>query len=248
MKNQKISYLLLLLLLLAPGAWAAPPVANPDSDTTAEDTPVTIDVLANDTDADGDTLSVDATFPLIANDGTVVNNGTDVTYTPDPDFFGVDTFDYRLTDGNGGQSVATVTVTVTAVNDPPVANDDSQTLDEDTVANFNVLVNDDDPVESDPVTMAGVNTLPANGTLVWAANGDVTYTPSTDYFGADSFTYQAADCVLPACLSNLATVTLTVDPVQDDPVAVDDAASTAEDTPVTTGDLTAMTRMWTATP
>ena len=88
-----------------------PPVAVDDSDTTPADTPVTIDVLDNDSDSDGDTLTVDSLTQ--GTNGSVINNGSDVTYTPDPGFNGVDSFTYTISDGNGGTDTATVTVTVT---------------------------------------------------------------------------------------------------------------------------------------
>ena len=87
-----------------------PPVAVNDSATTPADTPVTIDVLDNDSDMDGDTLTVDSVTQ--GTNGSVTNNGNDVTYTPDPIFTGTDSFTYTISDGNGGTDTATVTVTV----------------------------------------------------------------------------------------------------------------------------------------
>ncbi len=90
-----------------------PPVAVDDSDTTPEDTPVTIDVLNNDSDSDGDMLTVDSVTQ--GTNGSVTNNGSDVTYTPNSSFTGADAFTYTVSDGNGGTDTATVTVTVTAI-------------------------------------------------------------------------------------------------------------------------------------
>jgi PKD repeat protein len=96
------------------------PAANDDSAITDEDTPVTIDALANDTDADGDTLSIDSvTDP--ANGTAAINPDGTVTYAPDANFSGTDSFAYTASDGSGGTDTATVTITVNAVNDPPVA-------------------------------------------------------------------------------------------------------------------------------
>ncbi|KPJ58544.1 MAG: hypothetical protein AMJ46_14050, partial [Latescibacteria bacterium DG_63] len=118
-----------------------PPVANNDTVTTEEDVAVVIDVLANDTDVDvGDTLSVSAVTH--GAHGTVTNNGTDVTYTPNANYHGTDSFIYEVSDGNGGTDTATVTVTVNPVNDPPVANDDTASTPEDTAILINVLAND----------------------------------------------------------------------------------------------------------
>ena len=87
-----------------------PPDAVDDSTTTPEDTPVIIDVLANDTDIDGDTLVIDSVTKGAS--GSVTNNGSNVTYTPNPDFNGTDSFTYTISDGNGGTDTATVNVTV----------------------------------------------------------------------------------------------------------------------------------------
>ncbi len=106
---------------------------NDDSANTDEDTAVTIDVLGNDTDVDGDALSVSAvTQPA---NGTVVNIGTDVAYTPDAHFHGVDSFTYTAHDGTLDSNSATVTLTVASVNDSPVADagPDQTVLVNDTV-------------------------------------------------------------------------------------------------------------------
>ena len=140
----------------ARGSSVAEPLARPwsnwgkksttranDAAATDEDTPAVIDVLANDTDIDGDTLNV-VSVADPAN-GTAVDNGDGtVTYTPDPDFNGTDWFVYTAGDGNGGTDIATVTVTVNPVNDAPVANDDTAETNEDTAATVDVLDNDGD--------------------------------------------------------------------------------------------------------
>ena len=206
------------------------PVANDDTASTAEDTAVTIDVLANDSDADGDTLTVDSVTD--SPNGTAVNNGTDVTYTPDIGFLGDDSFTYTVIDGNGGSATATVTVTVTSGNQNPVAVDDSVTTDEDMAVTIDVLANDSD-ADGDTLSINSV-TDPANGSVV--NNGsDVTYTPDADFNGTDSFDYTISDG---NGGTNTATVTVTVNAVNDDPVASDDSATTDEDTAVTIDVLT----------
>ena len=92
------------------------PIATDDSASTAEDTPVNVDVLGNDTDVESDPLVVDSVTQ--GSNGTVTNNGTDVTYTPNGNWNGIDTFTYTVTDGNGGFDTASVTVTVDTT--PPV--------------------------------------------------------------------------------------------------------------------------------
>ncbi|MEM7332261.1 MAG: tandem-95 repeat protein, partial [Chloroflexota bacterium] len=201
------------------------PVATDDAQSTAENTAVIIDVLANDSDADGDTLTVDSvTDPA---NGSVSNNGTDVTYTPDAAFSGVDTFEYTASDGNGGTATATVTVTVNNENDAPDAVDDSTTTDEDVAVIIDVLDNDSD-LDGDNLTVDSV-TDPANG-AVFNNGTNVTYTPDADFNGADSFTYTIIDG---NGGSNTATVNVTVNAVNDNPVAADDSQSTGENMAVT---------------
>jgi large repetitive protein len=138
------------------------PVAGDDADSIAEDGSSTVDVLANDSDVENDPLTV-VSVTQGAN-GTVVDNGDGtVTYTPDPDWNGVDFYTYTVSDG-ALTDTATVTVTVTAVNDAPVAVDDADTILEDGSSTVDVLANDTD-VENDPLTVVSV-TQGANGSVV----------------------------------------------------------------------------------
>ncbi|WP_183101232.1 Ig-like domain-containing protein, partial [Nocardioides pelophilus] len=202
------------------------PVAADDTATVAEDDPATtIDVLANDSDADGDPFTIGSvTQPA---DGTVVitNAGADLTYEPDPDYCNdapvdpTDDFTYTLTPGG---DTATVAVSVTCVPDPAVANDNSAILDEDDpAAAINVLAND---VEGDtgPISIASV-TQPANGTVVITGGGSgLTYQPSPNYCNdppgttPDTFTYTLTPD------GDTATVSVTVTCVNDAPVADDE--------------------------
>ena len=197
-----------------------PPVAVDDTAApVAEDAAATpIDVLANDTDIDGGPMVIDAVSQPA--NGTVTNGGTDLSYQPDPDFCGADSFTYTL---NGG-SIGTVTVTVTCVDDVPVAVNDTATVTEDDPATtVDVLANDVDP-EDDPITIATV-TQPANGTVVITNGGDdLTYQPDPDFCGADTFTYTLSPG------GSTATVNVTVTCVNDPPIAVDDTFTTDEDT------------------
>ena len=203
------------------------PTPQGDTATGEEDTPITGNVLTNDTDPDGDPLTASLGTPP-ANGTVVVQPNGDFTYTPDPDFNGTDTFTYVATDPNGGTTTETVTVTVDPVNDAPVAAPDAVTGDEDSPITGNVLDNDDD-VDGDPLT-ATLGTPPANGTVVVEPNGDFTYTPDPDFNGTDTFTYVATD---PSGETSVETVTVTVDPVNDDPVAEDDFFNGIEDTDIT---------------
>ena len=204
------------------------PVAADDAVETQEDTPVVIQVLEGDTDADGDELTVTEVGDP-ANGTVALDTATgEVTYTPAGEYSGPDSFTYTIGDPKGATSTATVNVTVTPVNDAPVAVDDAAETDEDASVIIPVLVNDTD-ADGDELTVTEVGD-PANGTVVFdAGTGEVTYTPNADYNGPDSFTYTIGDG---EGATSTATVNVTVTPVSDPPVAVDDAGVTDEDVPV----------------
>ena len=205
------------------------PVAADDTATTDEDVPVTIEVLANDTDVDGNGLTVTAIATAPLSGAAVINGDDTVTYTPATDFFGVDEFEYEISDGNGGTTTAWVRfVVVNPVNDAPVADDDSATVDEDGAVTVTVLTGDTD-VENDPLSVTAVS-APADGVVTINGDNTVTYTPDPDYWGPDSFSYTVCD---DGGLCDTATVSVTVDPVNDEPVAGDDNAVGPEDGEVT---------------
>ena len=207
-----------------------PPVAVDDTASTAFETAVLIDVLGNDNDPDNfpGPLAVDSVTQ--GTNGAVLNNGGDVTYTPDAGFSGTDSFTYVATDGADTSNVATVTVTVAPqVNVPPVAVDDTASTAFETAVLIDVLGNDNDP-DNFPGPLAVDSVTQGTNGAVLNNGGDVTYTPDAGFSGTDSFTYVATDG---ADLSNVATVTVTVAPqVNVPPVAVDDTASTAFETAV----------------
>lgn len=209
---------------LSVGANAAP-VAQDDAVTTNEDTAVDTGLLANDTDADGDPLSVTLGTP---SNGTVAFDGSGYVYTPDANFSGTDSFTYTVDDGNGGQDTALVTITVTSVNDAPVAGDDNQSTTEDTSLTFDVLGNDAD-VDGDTLSVVGTTT-PTNGSVVIEASGELTYTPDADFAGSDSFTYTISDG---NGGTSTGTVAILINAVNDAPIAEADVAATDEDVAVT---------------
>jgi VCBS repeat-containing protein len=210
------------------------PVANGDSATTSENTPVWIDVLANDTDVDGSLDTTSVTVTTAASNGTTnVDPVTgEITYTPNASYVGGDSFVYQVCDTGTPVlcDTATVTMTVTVTNDPPVANDDGYTTDEDTLLTVSapgVLGNDTDG-DGDPLT-AVLETGSSNGSLTFNTEGSFSYTPDADFNGTDTFTYRANDGLVD---SNVATVTITVNAVNDGPVAEDQSVSTDEDVAV----------------
>jgi len=208
------------------------PVANLDSTGTNEDNAVIINVLSNDTDIDGDTLTITATTDP-SNGNVQINSGTTITYMPDSDFNGQDSFMYTISDGNGGQANTTVTVNVAAINDAPVAGDDSDSVDEDSNVLIPVLDNDSD-VDLDTLSISSAGTS-SNGTVQITGGTAITYTPNPNFNGSDSFTYTVSDS---SGGTDTATVNVTVNAVNDDPTANNDSANTDEDMAVTINVLT----------
>ena len=231
------------------------PVANDDSAATDEDTAVTIPVIVGDannsnagadTDVDNDTLSVTAigTGNDAPSDGTAtIDSGSrTITYSPADNFNGTDSFKYTVSDGNGGTDIATVTVTVNSVNDAPVANDDSAETFEDIDVTIPVIDGDannsnagaDTDVDNDPLSVTAIGTgndAPSDGTAtIDSGSRTITYSPADNFNGTDSFKYTVSDG---KGGTNTATVTVTVNSVNDPPVANDDSAATDEDTAVT---------------
>jgi VCBS repeat-containing protein len=209
------------------------PVAGDDTAKTLEDTPTVIDVLGNDSDIDlSDVLMVTALADPA--NGIVATNGISLTYTPTLNFNGLDVFTYTVGDGNGGGAMATVTVTVNAVNDPPVAVDDGFVTDENTAfVTGNVLENDYDP-DNETVSFAGLSTTGTAGLVTSNGDGTFDYDPNGqfDYLAVgetavDTFGYTISDT---QNLTATAIVSITIEGVNDLPVAGDDTAETLEDT------------------
>ncbi|NHJ14152.1 MAG: tandem-95 repeat protein [Candidatus Thorarchaeota archaeon] len=206
-----------------------PPVAVDDFAYLNEGTSVIISVRANDYDVDGDSIHVvSATTPL---HGTVtINPDGTITYAPELEFYGSDSFSYTIDDGHGGTAIGAVTITVNPVNDAPVAANDDYATDEDTmllVEAPGILGNDWD-ADGDSLTITLV-TNPSNGIVAINPDGSFTYAPNADFWGQDFFEYSVNDGDL---ISNVARVMITVNGVNDPPVARDDSTYTDEDTPV----------------
>ncbi len=188
------------------------PVADDDSYAGYEDTTLTVTaasgVLANDSDADADSLA--ATLVSDASYGTLtLSSDGSFTYVPDDDCTGTDTFTYTVNDGTADSETATVTIAVAAVNDVPVAEDDSYTVAEDgslaISATSGVLANDSDG-DGDSLTVTLASDV-SNGTLAFASDGSFAYAPDSGFSGTDTFTYTTGDGTID---SAIATVTLHV--------------------------------------
>ncbi|MNJ85101.1 hypothetical protein D3C87_25680 [compost metagenome] len=213
-----------------------PPIANEDTTTTDEDTPVVINTPSNDTDPDGnlDETSVTVVTPPVNGVATVDPVTGEITYTPNSGFSGNDTLIYSICDT--GMPVlcdtAMVIITVDPVNNPPVANEDTATTDEDTSIVIDVPANDTDPDGNLDETSVTIVTPPSNGTVtVDTVTGEITYVPNPNFNGNDTLIYSICDTGIPV-LCDTAMVIITVNPVNDPPVADQDNAATNEDTPV----------------
>ncbi len=164
-------------------------------------------VLGNDTGPDSDPLT--AVLASTPSAGTLTFNATgSFAYTPSANFSGVDTFTYKASDGTLTGNVATVRITVAAVNDPPTAVDDSAATSRNVAVTINVVANDTDIDGSIVPSSAMIIAKPAKGKVVNNLNGTVKYTPNKNFRGTDSFTYTVRDDK--GSTSNVATVRVTV--------------------------------------
>ncbi|EMK3274501.1 tandem-95 repeat protein [Vibrio parahaemolyticus] len=194
-----------------------------DKATVVEDTPTIINVLGNDTFE-----STDKVVSLDAENGpkngtVIVNNDGTVTYTPDDNYVGKDTFTYIVTSGGVSEST-TVEVNVTPVNDAPVAKDDIATTQEDTAVTIDVLSNDTD-VDGDKLSIQSATVPEAQG-KVEIVDGKLVFTPAENFNGHAEITYTVTD----GQLTDEAKVTVTVNPVNDAPtIKVDAVESITED-------------------
>jgi VCBS repeat-containing protein len=193
------------------------------SHSTNEDTPVSGQVVASD--ADGNPLSYTAgTAP--AHGSVTVNPDGTWTYTPGSNFNGSDSFTVTISDGQGGISTATVNVGVTAVNDAPVANNDSLSTTEDTAVTYTAaqLLGNDTDIDSATLSIASVASG-SGGSAVLNADGSVTFTPNAHFNGTADFSYIVTDGT---SNSTPATATVQVAAINDAPVASADSASVLE--------------------
>lgn len=207
------------------------PVAQDDTVTTDEDTQIVItSLLSNDIDLDLDPLSI--VSMTAAAHGVLTDNGNGTyTYTPDAEYSGSDSFTYTISDGKKEDS-AEVSITVSHVNDAPEAQNDSFTTDEDAPILISGLLDNDSDKESDSLAIVST-AAPVHGTLADNGDGTYTYSPDADYFGYDSFMYTISD----GDKQDTAEVDITINSVNDAPVALDDAFTTDEDTQVMISDL-----------
>jgi outer membrane protein OmpA-like peptidoglycan-associated protein len=198
------------------------PVAVDDAATVDRNANnVSINVLANDSDPDGDSLRI--TQVGTPANGSASISGSNILYTPRAGFAGSDSFTYTISDG---ALTATATVRITVRVLPPVASPDSASTPVNTPVTLNVLTNDRDPA-GEALSLVAVGT-PANGSVSFEASGSVVYTPRAGFIGSDSFSYRVRNASGIEAQGQV-SITVTAQP----PRALSDSASTRYNTPVT---------------
>lgn len=204
------------------------PVAGNDTLTGTEDTAQTIafaTLLANDGDGDGDSLQVIGVDNVSGGTASMTSGG--IVFTPGTNFNGTASFDYIVSDGRGGEAVATVTLSIAAANDAPTAEDDTVAGEEDRVSTFRAfdLLSNDGDADGDTLSITGVGDA-QNGTVSLTQDGDVVFTPTANHHGDASFTYTVSDGHGGTAD---ATVAVQVASVNDAPIAGDDTLTGVED-------------------
>jgi hypothetical protein len=213
-----------------------PPVASDELFGVLEDTPLTVDapgVLLNDSDGNGENEPISAVLVNTTEHGTLLfNPDGSFTYIPDLNYFGTDSFQYLVNDGDLDSNVATTTLEIAPVDDPPVVNDDVYETDEDEVLVVEapgVLANDVDIDQETLIATLIIGT--EHGEILFNIDGSFAYSPDADWYGVDTFQYIASD-------ENVETligwVTITVNPVNDIPHTQAESYETTTDELLTT--------------
>jgi len=217
-----------------PGNYA--PVATDDNRETQEDSFLELTyLLDNDSDQNGDDIWISTVGTQSEKLGTVEKiNNTTLKYTPAENYYGEDSFAYFITDGKGGVDSATVIINVLSVNDKPQAYNDVVTTNEDVILTIlsNEILSNDTDVDDETLWISRIDETSDKGnSVVLNPNGNITFTPTKDFFGTDSFGYWARDDE--QAESPIAIVEVQVAPINDPPSAKDDQANTDEDAAIT---------------
>lgn len=204
------------------------PVAQDDTFSGDENVQISGNLFADnghgaDSDADGNPLTVDAGTFATAHGSVTINADGTFTYTPNAEYVGADSFNYTLRDNKGGSDTATVNLTLNNVNKAPVAKDDAFTgLQNGNIAG-NLLADNGAGLDSDPdgdaLSIVAGTYATAYGSVTVNTDGSFLYSPVAGYYGADTFDYTLTD----GSLTDTGTVNFTVNPLNNAPVAQDDA-------------------------
>ena len=230
-KSSFLSFLILFIFISSYGRGSGPnaykPVANDDYFTTNEDVQFVGNVSTNDVQSN----SGNNTWSILSNPshGTVlIQANVFIRYSPVANYYGSDTFYYKICANNGQCDTGMVVMTINSVNDLPVAGLDRFTIDEDIT--LNGTVTSSDILSGDGGNTWSIFSNPINGSVILNANGSFVYTPSTNYNGKDSFYYRLCD-VDGDCSTT--RVIITIRPVNDLPIVSRDTVDTEENTPIT---------------
>ena len=197
------------------GSWTAcyasgtrAPVVVADTATVLEDaTTTSINVIANDTDADGDNLTLVAVSTSGGGSVAINTDNVSVDYTPLANYNGTETITYSVSDGTFINTTGTLTVTITSVNDEPIAFADTATVLEDaTTTSINVIANDTD-ADGDNLTLVAVSTSGGGSVAINTDNVSVDYTPLANYNGTETITYSVSDGTF---INTTGTLTVTI--------------------------------------
>jgi len=197
------------------------PVAIDTSVSTGED--IALPIVLSASDGDGDALIY--TISQQPANGSIIGLTPNLTYTPNANFNGTDSFTFLANDGVLDSNTATISITVNAINDAPVAQNQSVTAQEDTALDGQLTATD---VDGDALTFS-FQQQASNGVVVVQANGVFSYTPNNNYNGNDSFTFIVNDGTVD---STDTTVSITVNATNDVPIAVEQSITTDEDVDV----------------
>lgn len=203
------------------------PICQNDVLTTNEDESSSIDVIANDADAENNLNRTSLTILAPPENGIVnINNNQSINYIPQSNFTGTDSLKYQLCDADNLCSTAVLYITITAVNDAPIATNDTFNAYTAQPTTIEALANDSDVDNNLDITLNKVVTQPTNGTAIVQSDGTIIYTSNAGFTGSDSFTYSITDT---DGLTATATVFLTIQTGNIAPIAVIDNAQTSED-------------------
>ena len=199
------------------------PEALPQRVSLNEDERITVTLQGEDKEKQ----SLTYTITKHPEHGTLTGKAPNLTYIPDKDYYGNDRFAFTVNDGYEDSDEATVSLDIKPVNDAPVAKDDVLSLDEDSTVTIDVLTNDKDVDKDEKLKVAHIF-KPSHGVATLKGN-NIVYRPEPNFNGQEAFNYKVADS---QGATSIATVRLTVKPVNDAPVAKDDAATTPVNTPI----------------